>query len=50
VGCLPSHPARVGTFDDQISICTTAKLPAAVDKWDSIVEYAREKYHNGRCV
>jgi hypothetical protein len=50
VGCLPSHPARVGTFDDQISIGTTAKLSAAVDKWDSIVEYACEKYHNGRCA
>jgi hypothetical protein len=48
VGCLPSHPARVGTFDDQISIGTTAKLPAAFDKWG--VEYALEKYHNGRCI
>ena len=37
-------------FDDQISIGTTAKLPAAVDKWDSIVEYIREKYYNGCCA
>jgi hypothetical protein len=37
-------------FDDQISIGITAKLPAAVDKWDSIVEYIREKYYNGCCA
>jgi hypothetical protein len=41
------HPARVGGFNDQISIGTTEKLPAAVNKWAAIAESARKRYHNG---